>query len=39
MTTGTFKARVRRHSRVRASLTLTQASPCYIGARSNNVKG
>ena len=38
MTTGTFKARVHRRSRVRARLTLTQASPCYIGARSNNVK-
>jgi hypothetical protein len=39
MTTGTFKAKVRRGTRVRAVLTLTQASPCYIGARSNNVKG
>jgi plastocyanin len=38
MTTGTFKAKVRRHARVRAKLTLTQASPCYISARSNNVK-
>ena len=35
VTTGTFKAKVRSHSRVRARLTLTQASPCYIGARSN----
>jgi hypothetical protein len=39
MTTGTLKAKVRRHARVRARLTLTQASPCYIGARSNNIKG
>jgi plastocyanin len=38
MTTGKFKAKVRHHARVRAVLTLTQASPCYIGARSNNIK-
>jgi plastocyanin len=39
LTTRVFAARVHRGRLVRARLTAGQAAPCYVGARSNNLKG
>jgi plastocyanin len=39
LTTRAFGARVSHGRRVRARLTAGQATPCYLGARSNSVKG
>jgi plastocyanin len=39
LTTRAFAARVRHGRRVRATLTAGQAAPCYLGSRSNTVKG